>query len=110
MAVDAPVRVVIVTMDSHLSSAALRAERELRRELPGLTLTVHAADEWGSDPDALAACHADIARGDIVVATMLFLEDHIRAVQPALLARRDGWDVLRDPTGREYCVTDRDPL
>ena len=29
MAVDAPVRVVIVTMDSHLSSAALRAEREL---------------------------------------------------------------------------------
>ena len=94
MAVDAPVRVVIVTMDSHLSSAALRAERELRRELPGLTLTVHAADEWGSDPDALAECHADIARGDIVVATMLFLEDHIRAVQPALLARRDGCDAM----------------
>ena len=26
------------------------------------------------------------------------------------LTTRDGWDVLRDPTGREYCVTDRDPL
>ena len=57
----APMRVVLVTMDSHLSGAAQRAERALQAELPGLTLAVHAADEWGSDPEALAACHADIA-------------------------------------------------
>ena len=88
------VRVVVVTMDSHLSGAAARAEAMLRQELPGLQLSVHGADEWGSDTDALAACHADIARGDIVIATMLFLEDHIRAVQPALAARRDGCDAM----------------
>jgi len=89
-----PIRVVIVTMDSHLAGAVARAADTLRRDIPGLELTMHAADEWGSDPDALAACHADIARGDIVVATMLFLEDHIRAVLPALTARRDGCDAM----------------
>ena len=88
------VRVVVVTMDSHLSSAARRAEAGLRRDIPGLSLVVHAADEWGSDPAALAACHADIARGHVVIATMLFLEDHIRAVAPALAARRDGCDAM----------------
>ena len=76
-------------MDSHLAGAAARAARLLRKELPGLSLVVHAADEWGSDPVALAHCNADIAHGDIVIATMLFLEDHIRAVMPALDARRD---------------------
>jgi magnesium chelatase subunit H len=89
-----PVRVVVVTMDSHLSGAASRARQSLLAELPGLELSVHAADEWGSDPAALAACHADIARGDIVIATMLFMEDHIRAVMPALLARRDSCDAM----------------
>jgi magnesium chelatase subunit H len=84
----ARLRVVIVTMDSHLSAAASRAEATLQREIPGLELVVHAADEWGSDAAALAHCHADIASGDIVIATMLFLEDHVKAVQPALAARR----------------------
>ena len=89
-----PLRVVVVTMDSHLSGAASRAEAALRRDLPGLELVMHAADEWGSDAKALAACHADIATGDIVIATMLFLEDHIRAVLPALTARRDSCDAM----------------
>ena len=89
-----PIRVVIVTMDSHLAGAAARARTALRRELPGLELVVHAADEWGGDDAALARCHADIARGDIVIATMLFLDDHIRAVMPALVARRDHCDAM----------------
>ena len=93
MAADA-IRVVIVTMDSHLSSAAARAEIAIRREVPGLSLVVHAADEWGSDPEALAACLHDIEQGDLVVATMLFLDDHVRAVQPALLARRETCDAM----------------
>ncbi len=88
------IRIVLVTMDSHLSSAAARAETELRRDIPGLTLAVHSADQFAADPDRLAACHADIARGDIVIATMLFLEDHIRAVQPALAARREHCDAM----------------
>jgi magnesium chelatase subunit H len=90
----APYRVVLVTMDSHLSAAAERAEATLRQEIPGLTLTVHAADEWGGDPRALEACLADIATGDLVVATMLFLEDHVRPVQGALAARRDHCDAM----------------
>jgi magnesium chelatase subunit H len=89
-----PIRVVVVTMDSHLASAANRARDAVRRELPGLELDVHAADEWGNDPVALKRCLDDIARGDIVIATMLFLEDHIRAVMPALAARRDSCDAM----------------
>jgi magnesium chelatase subunit H len=89
-----PVRVVVVTMDSHLGGSMSRAEVALRREIPELELIMHAADEWGSDPALLAACHADIAQADIVIATMLFLDEHIRAVQPALEARRDHCDAL----------------
>ncbi|MGJ5150427.1 magnesium chelatase subunit H [Bradyrhizobium sp. SZCCHNS3052] len=89
-----PIRVVIVTMDSHLASAAVRARTALQAELPGLDLKVHAADEWGCNPTALEHCLADIATGDIVVATMLFMEDHIQPVLPALQARRDHCDAM----------------
>ncbi len=89
-----PIRVVIVTMDSNLTGAAARAAEKIRHALPGLDLVVHAADVWGTDKAALAACNQDIARGDIVIATMLFLEDHIRMVQPALAARRDTCDAM----------------
>jgi magnesium chelatase subunit H len=92
---DSPViRVVIVTMDSHLAGAGERASQELRKDLPGLKLVVHAADEWGSDRAALDRCLADIEQGDIILATMLFLDDHIRAVLPALAARRDHCDAM----------------
>jgi magnesium chelatase subunit H len=87
-------RVVIVTMDSHLASAAERASRTLARAMPGLKLTVHAAAEWGSDNAALERCKADIAQGDIVIATMLFMEDHFLPVLPALQARRDHCDAM----------------
>src|SRR6201994_3538189 len=89
-----PIRVVIVTMDSHLASAALRARGTLRAELPGLDLAVHAADEWSCDPAALDRCKEDIARGDIIVATMLFMDEHIQPVLPALSARRDHCDAM----------------
>jgi len=80
--------ITIVTMDSHFGAAVDLARAQLARDLPGLELVVHAADEWGGDPEALAHCHRDIARADIVVAAMLFLDDHVRAVLPALQARR----------------------
>ena len=89
-----PIRVVVVTMDSHLGGALTRAEGVLRRTLPNLEVTMHAADEWGGDSRALAACQADIGRADIIIATMLFMEDHIRAVLPALAARRDHCDAM----------------
>ena len=89
-----PIRVVIVTMDSHLSGAASRAQARLKGNFPGLSLVVHSADEWGTDDAALDRCKADIARGDIVIATMLFLDDHVRAVMPALAARRNDCDAM----------------
>ena len=89
-----PVRVVIVTLDSHLASATERAQHLLLRELPGLRLSLHAAAEWADDPSALDRCKADIAQGDIIVVTMMFMEDHIQAVLPALRARRDQCDAM----------------
>ncbi len=85
----AGLRIVIVTMDGHLAGAVDAAAAAVAREVPGLSVALHTADEWGSDAAALSACHADIARADIVVATMLFLDEQIRAVLPALAARRD---------------------
>lgn len=92
--VDAAIRVVIVTLDTHLASAAERAREKLERELPGLTLAVHAASEWDHDPQALQRCRQDIEQGDIVFASMLFLEDHFRAVLPWLSARREHCDAM----------------
>ena len=90
----APLRIVVVTMDSHLSGAAAQAEQMLQAELPGLSLVVHSADEWAGDDRALQRCLADIAGGDIVMACMLFMEDHIRLVLPALQARREQCDAM----------------
>ncbi|MBK1661440.1 magnesium chelatase subunit H [Paracraurococcus ruber] len=89
-----PVRVAIVTMDSHFGGAVTAARQQLRRAIPGLDLVLHAADEFASDEVALQACLEDIARADIVIAGMLFLEDHIRLVLPALTARRDACDAM----------------
>jgi magnesium chelatase subunit H len=91
---DTPMRMVIVTMDSNLAGAASRAAVSLKKSLPGLELAVHAADVWGSNAEALQQCQDDIASGDIVIATMLFLEDHIRMVQPALAAKREHCDAM----------------
>jgi magnesium chelatase subunit H len=88
------IRFVIVTMDSHLSSATGRAALRLTKQFPGLTLRIHAADEWGSDPGALQRCCDDIARANIIVATMLFMEDHFRPLQQALQDRREHCDAM----------------
>ena len=93
-ATPSPMNVVLVTMDSHLASAAQRAARSLSRQLPGLQLSVHAADEWGNDDHALARCKAAIAEGHIVIVTMLFLEDHFLPLLPLLQARRDHCDAM----------------
>ncbi len=94
--VDSPVayRVAVVTLDNHLSEAIDRAQTALRREMPGLQLSAHAATDWESSADKLADCHQQIARADLVIVTMLFMDDHIRAVLPALQQRRDGCDAI----------------
>ncbi|MEQ1717855.1 MAG: DUF3479 domain-containing protein, partial [Hyphomicrobium sp.] len=89
-----PVRVVIITLDSHLAGAIDRARPALKQAIPGLTLSLHAAAEWGHDTGALQRCREDIASGDIILANMLFMEDHIQAVLGDLQARRDHCDAM----------------
>ncbi|KMO40294.1 magnesium chelatase [Methylobacterium tarhaniae] len=98
-AVDRPdalpeLRVVIVTLDNHLAGAVERARRVLAKTAPNLILGFHAAAEWETDPASLEACRADIARADIVLSAMLFMDEHVRAVLPALLARRADCDAM----------------
>jgi magnesium chelatase subunit H len=88
----APVRVVIVTLDNHLKGAVDRADAALAPD--GIDLSLYAASEWGSDAGELAKVTAAIAEADIVIATMLFLDDHIRMVLPALEARREACDAM----------------
>ncbi len=59
----------------------------LRSEMPGLVLGFHAAAEWDNDPATLEACRTDIAQADIVLSAMLFMDEHVRAILPALAAR-----------------------
>jgi len=89
-----PMRVVIVTMDTHLASSVERARRSLRRDIPGLSLVLHVATEFSTDPEKLARCRADIASADILLCAMLFMEDHFQPVLADLAARRDACDAL----------------
>ncbi len=84
----------MVTMDPHLATAIARARQVLRRDYPGLELTLHAAAEWGDDGVGVEQCRADIASADIVIVTMLFLEDHFQPVIDALTARRADCDAM----------------
>ena len=87
-------RVTLVTMDSHIISTAARAQDSLRSDMPGLQFSVHAASEWADSESALQRCLDDIAQADIVVVTMLFMEDHFKPVLGALKARRDQCDAM----------------
>ena len=99
------VKVVIVTLDGHLASAVARSASELRKDIPGLSLSLHAASEWGASSVALQNCKAAIAEADIIVACMLFVDEHIKAVQPALEARRDDCDAA--PGARQWAPAPR---
>jgi magnesium chelatase subunit H len=87
-------RVALITLDGHLSSAAERAFSRLRRTAPGLECSLHCAGEWSGNPDSLAACQQAIDNADVVIACMLFVEEHIKAVMPHLEARRDHCDAM----------------
>ncbi len=89
-----PINVTIIAMDTHFAGALERATIELKGEMPGLTLTLHAASEWAADARRLQRCRVDIATADIIVCGMLFMEDHFLPIMDALKARRDGCDAL----------------
>jgi magnesium chelatase subunit H len=89
-----PIRVVIVTMDTHFESAVARGRKALLRDYPGLSISLHAAAVYAGNDRLIAQCCADIASADIVVVGMLFLEDHFLPVIEALRARRNSCDAM----------------
>ncbi|WP_209427398.1 magnesium chelatase subunit H [Pararhodobacter sp. SW119] len=96
-----PYRFVVVTLDAHAAGPAERVLPRLADDFPGLEVSVHAAAEWAANPAALAAAQEAIESADLVVANLLFLEDHIAAVLPHLTearARADAFvGVIADP-------------
>ena len=93
MAASPAVRVVIITLDNHLSGAIERARVRFLAEQPGVTIAFHAAADW-HDQARLDAARGDVATGDIILTSMIFLEDQIRAIKPALEARREDCDAM----------------
>lgn len=89
-----PIRVAIITMDTHLSSATERARYALKKKIPGLELSIHAASGWTVDSRMLDSCIHDIETADILIVTMLFMEDHYKPVLKALKARRNNCDAM----------------
>ena len=86
------VRVVIVTLDNHLAASVERANHDMARD--NVSIGFYAASDWDRDPTVLERAKADIARADVIIATMLFLEDHVRAIHPALMERREQCDAI----------------
>ena len=89
-----PYNVVLLTLDRHAAGPAARVAPSLAMDFPGLKLQIHAAAEWAKDEAALAAAKADIATADIIVTSVIFLEEHIKAILPDLKARRDACDAM----------------
>ncbi len=97
----APYRFVVVTLDAHAAGPATRVLPKLRADFPGLEVSIHAAAEWAENPTALAEAKAAINAADIVVANLLFIEEHVTACLPELQAARARCDafvgVIADP-------------
>ena len=91
---DAPLRVTLITLDGHLATAADRAFSRLARQVPGLSCSMHCAGEWTNKPELLECCIEDINAANIIIVCMLFMEEHINPVLPALTARRDDCDAM----------------
>ncbi|MEM7660663.1 MAG: magnesium chelatase subunit H [Pseudomonadota bacterium] len=91
---ETPVRVVLISLDRQLETAVDRARQNLETTFPGLELSFHAAVDWNRDEASLANCKDAIAGADFIIASMLFMEDHIQAVLPDLKARRGSCDAI----------------
>ena len=85
--VEPRINVVILSMDAHLEGPVRAAERELRREIPGLSIKLHPATDWERDDQRRERVLRNIDSAHIIVAGMLFLEEQIEPILPALQAR-----------------------
>ena len=87
-------RFVVITLDSHAAGPAARVADRLAQDFPGLQISIHAAAEWAENPAALDEAKSAIRHADIVVCTLLFIEEHVQAILPDLQARRPHCDAM----------------
>ena len=86
--------VVIITLDHHAAGPAARVLPKLALDYPGLSVSIHAAAEWAENPAALQVAKEAVAGAQIIVANLLFIEEHITAILPDLQARRETLDAF----------------
>ncbi|QFS84770.1 Aerobic cobaltochelatase subunit CobN [Roseivivax sp. THAF40] len=86
--------IAIVTLDAHSAGPVARAKARLAEDFPGLEISVHAAAEWGESPQSLTDAKRAVARADMIVANLLFLEEHVKHILPDLRAARERVDAF----------------
>ena len=79
--------VVVLSMDAHLEGPVRFAERDLRRAIPGLKISLFPASEWEKPGPSQDRVMNAIATANLLVVGMLFLEDQVKPILPALMAR-----------------------
>ncbi len=88
------IKVLILTMDTHLNSAVKRGMETLKKVAPLVSLKIYAATEYTNDEKVLIKCKEDIAQADIIFVGMLFLENQFLPIIEDLKARREECDAL----------------
>lgn len=87
-------RVLIITMDTHLNSAVSRGMEALKKAAPTINLSIYSATQYTNDTRVLEQCRNDIAKADIIFVGMLFLENQFLPIFDDLKARREKCDAM----------------
>ena len=87
-------RVAVLTLDHHAAGPVARASEALADDFPGLQVSIHAAAEFSENASALEAARDAILHADIIICTILFLEEHVQALLPEMQARREDCDAF----------------
>jgi len=89
-----PYRIAIVTLDSHNARPCERALENMCVDYPGLEVDIFAAATWSDNPNEFAKAKQAIEQADLIVANLLFLEEHVKPLLPVIEARRDHCDAV----------------
>ena len=89
-----PYTLVMLTLDAHSVGSIERIKNRFRKLYPELEIIVHAAASWEEDPNSLLKTREDLARANMVLITLVFLEDHISAILPDLKKAREKCDLM----------------
>ncbi|NDI04937.1 MAG: magnesium chelatase subunit H [Rhodobacteraceae bacterium] len=89
-----PYRIAIVTLDSHNARPCERALENMCVDYPGLEVDIFAAATWSDNPNEFDKAKEAIERADLIVANLLFLEEHVKPLLPVIEARRDHCDAV----------------